>query len=312
MKIKTRFSITIFLFGLIIACVLIFLAIMDNHVKKSGEQDELAKNISQGAMELNYLANDYLIHREDRQIERWRASFARFSARMANLKPETANEKQLVKHMVADVRQLELTFDDVLTGIQHFPNNQSDGYLFSELFSVSSSRLAVQTQGLFSDSQRLNGLIRSRLDRLANIRTFLVYAILFLFAIFLLANYTFTYRRIMRSVALLRAGMKIIGAGDPTDSLYIVINGRLKVLMSDEQGREVILSILGPGEVFGEMSLIDMQPRSASVAVSHSAHGVAVSIAIASPLGSSPSTYRFVAIGPTTRWSSFKRGRPRA
>ncbi len=214
MKIKTRFSITIFLFGLIIACVLIFLAIMDNHVKKSGEQDELAKNISQGAMELNYLANDYLIHREDRQIERWRASFARFSARMANLKPETANEKQLVKHMVADVRQLELTFDDVLTGIQHFPNNQSDGYLFSELFSVSSSRLAVQTQGLFSDSQRLNGLIRSRLDRLANIRTFLVYAILFLFAIFLLANYTFTYRRIMRSVALLRAGMKIIGAGD--------------------------------------------------------------------------------------------------
>ncbi|MGP1676908.1 MAG: Crp/Fnr family transcriptional regulator [Burkholderiales bacterium] len=58
---------------------------------------------------------------------------------------------------------------------------------------------------------------------------------------------------------------KIIGAGDPTDSLYIVINGRLKVLMSDEQGREVILSILGPGEFFGEMGLLDDSPRSASV-----------------------------------------------
>ena len=58
---------------------------------------------------------------------------------------------------------------------------------------------------------------------------------------------------------------KIIGAGDPTDSLYIVINGRLKVLMGDEQGREVILSILGPGEFFGEMGLIDDSPRSASV-----------------------------------------------
>jgi CRP/FNR family cyclic AMP-dependent transcriptional regulator len=57
----------------------------------------------------------------------------------------------------------------------------------------------------------------------------------------------------------------IIGAGDPTDSLYIVINGRLKVLMSDEQGREVILSILGPGEFFGEMGLLDDSPRSASV-----------------------------------------------
>ena len=58
---------------------------------------------------------------------------------------------------------------------------------------------------------------------------------------------------------------KVIGAGDPTDSLYIVINGRLKVLMSDEQGREVILSILGPGEFFGEMGLLDDSPRSASV-----------------------------------------------
>src|SRR5512141_1807019 len=58
---------------------------------------------------------------------------------------------------------------------------------------------------------------------------------------------------------------KIIGAGDPTDSLYIVINGRLKVLMSDEQGREVILTILGPGEFFGEMGLLDDSPRSATV-----------------------------------------------
>ena len=58
---------------------------------------------------------------------------------------------------------------------------------------------------------------------------------------------------------------KIIGAGDPTDSLYIVLNGRLKVLMSDDQGREVILSILKPGEFFGEMGLLDDSPRSASV-----------------------------------------------
>jgi CRP/FNR family cyclic AMP-dependent transcriptional regulator len=59
--------------------------------------------------------------------------------------------------------------------------------------------------------------------------------------------------------------VEIIGAGDPTDSLYIVISGRLKVLMGDEQGREVILSILGPGEFFGEMGLLDDSPRSASV-----------------------------------------------
>ena len=57
----------------------------------------------------------------------------------------------------------------------------------------------------------------------------------------------------------------IINAGDPTDALYIVISGRLKVMMSDDEGREVILAILGQGEFFGEMGLIDEAPRSATV-----------------------------------------------
>jgi CRP/FNR family cyclic AMP-dependent transcriptional regulator len=60
-------------------------------------------------------------------------------------------------------------------------------------------------------------------------------------------------------------GTAIIAAGDPTDSLYVVISGRLKVMISDDEGREVILSMLGPNEYFGEMGLIDDHPRSASV-----------------------------------------------
>ncbi|MBS0335305.1 MAG: cyclic nucleotide-binding domain-containing protein [Proteobacteria bacterium] len=60
-------------------------------------------------------------------------------------------------------------------------------------------------------------------------------------------------------------GTTVMVAGDPTDSLYIVISGRLKVMMSDAEGKEVILAILGSGEFFGEMGLIDDAPRSASV-----------------------------------------------
>jgi CRP/FNR family cyclic AMP-dependent transcriptional regulator len=57
----------------------------------------------------------------------------------------------------------------------------------------------------------------------------------------------------------------IMAAGDQIDSLYIVIAGRLKVMMGDSDGKEVILSLIGPGEFFGEMGLIDDSPRSASV-----------------------------------------------
>ena len=54
----------------------------------------------------------------------------------------------------------------------------------------------------------------------------------------------------------------VMAAGDSTDSLYIVLAGRLKVMMSDSDGKEVILSILGPGEFFGEMGLLDESPAS--------------------------------------------------
>jgi CRP/FNR family cyclic AMP-dependent transcriptional regulator len=60
-------------------------------------------------------------------------------------------------------------------------------------------------------------------------------------------------------------GTTIIAAGDMTDSLYVIISGRLKVMMSDDDGGEVILAILGPNEFFGEMGLLDDHPRSASV-----------------------------------------------
>ena len=57
----------------------------------------------------------------------------------------------------------------------------------------------------------------------------------------------------------------ILRAGELTDTLYIILSGRARVLMDDGQGREVILNVLGPNEFFGEMSLIDAQPRSATV-----------------------------------------------
>jgi CRP/FNR family transcriptional regulator, cyclic AMP receptor protein len=60
-------------------------------------------------------------------------------------------------------------------------------------------------------------------------------------------------------------GTTIIAAGDMTDSLYVVISGRLKVMMTDDDGGEVILAILGSNEFFGEMGLLDDAPRSASV-----------------------------------------------
>jgi len=60
-------------------------------------------------------------------------------------------------------------------------------------------------------------------------------------------------------------GSVVLFEGDPGDSLFLVRGGRVKVVLVGEDGREVILGILGVGEHFGELSLIDQQPRSAHV-----------------------------------------------
>ena len=57
----------------------------------------------------------------------------------------------------------------------------------------------------------------------------------------------------------------LINEGDQTDSLYVILDGEVKVYASDEAGKEVILNILRPGEYFGELALVDDAPRSASV-----------------------------------------------
>ena len=57
----------------------------------------------------------------------------------------------------------------------------------------------------------------------------------------------------------------ILFEDDPGDSLYIVSTGQVKVVLIGEDGREVILSVLNDGDFFGEMSLIDDEPRSAHV-----------------------------------------------
>lgn len=57
----------------------------------------------------------------------------------------------------------------------------------------------------------------------------------------------------------------IINQNDETDSLYVILSGKVKVFVSGEEGREVLLNYQEPGEYFGEMSLIDRQPRAASV-----------------------------------------------
>lgn len=64
----------------------------------------------------------------------------------------------------------------------------------------------------------------------------------------------------------------ILFEDDPGDALYIVSTGQVKVVLIGEDGREVILSVLSDGDFFGEMAIIDDEPRSAHVIAMKDSH----------------------------------------
>ena len=63
----------------------------------------------------------------------------------------------------------------------------------------------------------------------------------------------------------LRRGDVLFHEGDSGDRLYVVLDGKVKLGRSSADGRENLLAIMGPGQMFGELSLFDPGPRSATV-----------------------------------------------
>lgn len=62
-------------------------------------------------------------------------------------------------------------------------------------------------------------------------------------------------------------GNLIFKEGDPARDLFVVIGGEMEVLKRSQAGLDARVALLGPGDWFGEMSILDVQPRSASVRV---------------------------------------------
>ena len=70
-------------------------------------------------------------------------------------------------------------------------------------------------------------------------------------------------RRVWQKPA--EAGSVIVSQEEAGDALFVIASGKVKVVLYGETGREIILSILKAGDFFGEMALLDRQPRSANV-----------------------------------------------
>lgn len=67
------------------------------------------------------------------------------------------------------------------------------------------------------------------------------------------------------SVSTPDAGTVVFREGDPARELFVLVSGEMEVLKRSQTGVEARVALLGPGDWFGEMSVLDVQPRSAAV-----------------------------------------------
>jgi CRP/FNR family transcriptional regulator, cyclic AMP receptor protein len=63
------------------------------------------------------------------------------------------------------------------------------------------------------------------------------------------------------------APRQLFRTGDPGEAMYLIVSGRVRITVTDADGREVILAALGPGDFFGEMAMLDGHGRSADASV---------------------------------------------
>jgi signal transduction histidine kinase/HAMP domain-containing protein len=201
------------LFGIILVVIAVSAVITNQQIEKASQQEEIASSIAQGANELSYLANDYLIYRESQQLKRWQSRFASFSNQVASLHADRPDQQALVANIQANQSRLKEVFDSVASAPEG-PSRNRRTALDPAVLQVSWSRMAVQSQGLVSDASRLSQLFRQQMDQLTNTRTVFIYVMVGLFGALLLASYMLTYQRILKSLARLQAGTAVIGSGN--------------------------------------------------------------------------------------------------
>lgn len=200
-----------FLFVLVLVTIFISAVITNHMVDNTYKQHQIVDYIAKGAGELSYLSNDYVIYREDQQLERWYARFKLFANEVNMLKTDKPDQQVLVRNIKENTQRLKNVFDSVVSDMDNLSTNPD---INLELLHVSWSRIAVQSLTLTSDASHLSLLIIKQVNRLRTIHITTIFVLIGMFGIYLFLNYLIVQKRALKGIADLQAGTTIIGSGD--------------------------------------------------------------------------------------------------
>lgn len=213
MKIRTRIIISVVILCVIFLILAVSVFYTAQQVSRMNAQEELARKIQTGSYELGFLADDYLVYGEDRQLAQWNEKFESFSEDLSQLNAETPEQQQLVNNIRANQQRLKEIFDGVVS-TRKAEKETGKTPADQGFIALSWSRLGVQNQAMIFDASRLAELIHAESGRAQQQNTTLSFAALGVLVIVLLSAYFIFSRSVLGSLDRLQQDTRVVGAGN--------------------------------------------------------------------------------------------------
>lgn len=213
MKIRTQFVVTMILSGVMLVIVIATVLVTSRKINHLNAQTNIIHRIERDISDLNFLANDYLLFHESQQRARWEAKFKTLIADLSGLKPDSMEQQVIADNIERSWQRLQAVFADVAAALSDTASSRdsADAQAFIQ---VAWSRIVVPNQGIAFDAHRLEGVMRSQIERLRRQRNIFISVLLLIFSAYFLSNYLLFYRRTLLSIDRLRSGTEVVGAGE--------------------------------------------------------------------------------------------------
>jgi PAS domain S-box-containing protein len=212
MKIKNQFRISIIAFALVLVIVASSVIFTEQQTAHLQSKQAIARDIQTRASNLAYISNDYFLYQDNSEPVQWKSQFSMLQSDLLQITPYNPGQQSLIDIVKDDAQQLNAVWTSVVLYLDSEPRNVSIRIL--PTFQTYWSRISVQNQALSFDAQRLTQSFRNQIDDLNAANIILISVILGLFGAYFLTNYLITYRKTLKSISELQAGVAIVGSGN--------------------------------------------------------------------------------------------------
>jgi PAS domain S-box-containing protein len=214
MKIRTQMNISIILFCVIAAAILILIVNSNIQIQEMQKRQQVLEDIQVESVQLNSLANDFILHGGIRPVEQWKSVDAQLSENLEALTFSDPDETARYQRLIDTRQELNTAFFSYVSVRERVSAERPDALLGSEVTEFTSSALAERTQTLISDSNELSRMIDNDAFAAHRENTLFIFLSLGVLLVFACLNYFLISRSVLRSLSAIKTGTDRIGSGD--------------------------------------------------------------------------------------------------